>query len=443
MILTITLPIAAQNLIAFGVTLMDTVMVGRLGDIPLAACAQATQPGFVYQLLVFGLAGGGAVLCSQYWGKGDLETIRKVIGFVLRIAIFAAMLISVAVFFFPEKIMTFYLDTSTPEGKLILAEAVKYLKVIAFSYLIFGISMAFTTVIRSVEIVRASMLFSFISFVCNVFFNWVLIFGKLGFKPMGIRGAALGTLLARTIELVLILIFAFKIDKKLMFRVKYIFVKDKALFKDFVSYSVPVLLNELAWGVGMTVQAAIIGHISKEFLSANSIISVVLQLAMIVSFGIANASMVVVGKKMGEGDREGAKAASSTIMVWAVILGIISTFLIIFLRAPFASLFNVTPQTRKLAEDLMIITSVIIFFTNVSCIGIVGVLRGAGDTRFSLYLELLTLWLIAIPLGALTGLILDAPIYIVYICLRADEPIKAIVAFIRTTRDKTYKNLTR
>ncbi len=443
MIFIITFPIAIQNLISFGVSVMDTIMVGKLGDIPLAACAQATQPGFVYQLLIFGLSGGGAVLCSQYWGKNDLEAVRKIVGIVIRIAVVVALLLSAAAFIFTEEIMRLYLDVSSEDGMLILPEAVKYLKIISFSYFFFGVSMAMMTVLRSIEIVRISMLFSLISFAFNVFFNWVFIFGNLGAPKMGIRGAAMATLIARVTEFLCICVYVFFKDDRLRFRLKYIFIRDALLFKDFVKYSVPVLFNELAWGLGMTVQAAIIGRISKDFLAANAIVSQLQQLSMIVSFGVANAAMVVIGKKIGEGDKEGAKKAASIIMIWSAIFGIISMVLIFLARTPFVSLFNVSDQTKLMAKNLLIITSIVILFVNVSCIGIVGVLRGAGDTRFSLYLELFTLWLLAVPLGVLSGLVFKAPVYLVYICLRIDEPVKATIAYFRTKRDKTYKTLTR
>lgn len=442
-IIKIMLPIVLQNIITFSVSLMDTIMVGQLGDVAISAVAQATQPGFIFQLIIFGLACGGAVLCSQYWGKGDTETIRKIVGIVIRITITISIFVSLLVCLFPEVIMNFYLDTSNAEGQLILEEAVNYLRIIMFTYLLFGLSFAFTTVMRSVEIVKAAVFSSLIAFISNVFFNWVFIFGNLGAPKMGVRGAALGTLLARIFEFTAVMIYVFAIDKRLKFRIKYIFKREKKLSKDFTRVSIPVMLNELMWGVGMSVQAAVIGNISKTFLAANSIVSIFQQFATIVSFGVANAAMVAVGKKIGEGDMQGARSASSTLMIWSVILGFFSAIIVFFSRGLFVSFFNVTEETRLVAENMLMITSVVVFFSSISITGIVGVLRGAGDAKFALAIEFVALWIIAIPFGAVSGLIFEAPVYLVYFFLRIDEPLKSVIAYIRSTRASTYRVLTR
>jgi len=442
-ILSITVPIALQNLIVFGVSMMDTIMVGRLGDIQLSAVAQANQPSFVFQLFIFGLASGASVLASQYWGKGNVERVKRIVGIVLRWAIIASILLSIFVFFFPEEIMKFYLKSETETDMIIISEAVSYLKIMAFSYMFLGVSLSFAIVIRSVEIVKISVIVSAISFVINVFFNWVFIFGNLGAKPMGVRGAALGTLIARIVEFLVIFVYAFFVDKKLQFKLKYIIKRDKELMADFVKFSMPVLANEIAWSCGITLQAAILGKLSNQILAANSIAMVLQQLATIVIFGVANASSIIVGKQIGEGNIADARRSGSTIMVWSIVLGVVGSLFIFFLRKPFVSIYNVEPETQILAEKLMILTSVLVFFISIAATSIVGVLRGAGDTRFALRLELVTLWFVAVPLGAVAGFVLDAPILLTYACLKIDEPIKSLIAFIRTTKKHTYKSVTR
>ncbi len=442
-VLAITVPVALQNLIVFGVSMTDTIMLGRMGDIQLSASAQANQPGFVFQLLVFGLAGGGSVLASQYYGKGNMEAVRRVIGIVLRIAIISSLILSVSVFIFPEQIMSFYIKTDTAEGQLILSEAVKFLKIIAFSYFFFGITVAFATIIRSVEIVKVSVVVSAMSFVINVIFNWIFIFGNLGAPALGIRGSAFGTLIARIFEFCALLIYAGFIDKKLKFSLKYIFKRDKRLSADFVKYSLPVVANELAWSCGITLQAAILGKLSNEILAANSIAMVLQQLATIIIFGVASAATVIVGKKIGENNLEGARNAGSTFMVWSIILGAVGSLTILLLRKPFVSIYNIEPQTRALAENLLIITSVIVFFISIAATSIVGVLRGAGDTKFALKLELVTLWCVAVPLGSIFGFIFKAPILLTYAFLKIDEPIKSLIAYIRTSKESTYRSVTR
>lgn len=437
-LIAIALPIALQNLISFGVSVTDTIMVGMMGEIQLSACSQANQPQFIFALLIFGLASGGTVLASQYWGKGNVEAIRHVIGIILRTAITASILFSALVLIFPRQIMNLYLKDT-----VVIDEAVKYLQIVGWGYFFFGITSSFTIIIRSMEIVKVSLAASCASFVANVVLDYALIFGKFGAPQMGIRGAALATLIARIVEFSIVAFFAFFIDKKLMFRIKYIFIRDKNLFKDYVKYSLPVLCNEFAWGLGISIQAAILGNLSSEIVSANSISGVLNQLATIGIFGVANATCVVVGKKIGEGDMDGARNASFTLMIWSIILGIGAGIFIFLLRKPFAGIYNLSDETRILAENLLIITSVVVFFASVSSTSIVGVLRGAGDTKFALRLELISLWLVAIPLGAVSAFVLH--FHPLWVCafLKIDEPIKSVIATIRTLKPETYKNVTR
>ena len=442
-ILSITIPIALQNLIVFGVSMMDTIMLGRLGNIQLSASSQANQPTFIFQMINFGLAGGATVLSAQYWGKKDVETIRKIFAIVIRITVVCALVLSTVVLMFPEEIMRFYIKTDTPEDLKVLSEAVEYLKVIAFSYLFFGLSVCITFMLRSIEVVKISVLTSSISFVVNVFLNWVLIFGNLGATAMGIKGAAVATLIARIVECLIVLIYFLVVDKKLNFKIAYVFRYDIQLLKDYFKYSFPVVANEIVWASGITLQAAILGKLSSEILAANSIAMVLQQLATLITFGVASAAAVLVGKRLGEGDKDGARSTASTIMIWSVILGLCGSLTIFILRKPFVSIYNINQEIKLLAENLLIITSILVFFISIAVNSVVGVLRGAGDTKYAFKVELIALWGIAIPCGFIAGYIVKVPILVAYIFLKIDEPIKSVIAFIKTTKEDTYKTITR
>lgn len=443
-LLSIALPIAVQQLIQFGVSMTDTVMLGQLGDVQLSASAQANQPLFVFQLIVFGLGGGGSVLASQYWGKRDAESVRRIIGIVLKIAIICSLVFTLTVKAFPQRIMELYLKNETEKDALIISEAIDYLNIVGWGYFFFGVSMSLQNTIRSAEIVKISMVTSSAGFVVNFILNRILIFGTSFAPAMGIKGAATATLIARIVDFTLTVCYVFFIDKKLKFRLKYIFIKnDGALISDFIHYSLPVLMNEFMWGLGISVQAAILGRISPEVVAAYSIVSVLQNLATIVIFGIANSAAVVIGKQIGGGDREGAKRSSATIMAMAVILGFFGMAVMLLLRKWFVSIYNVGDEVRALAENLLAIMSVILIFVSIAATAIVGVLRGAGDTKFAMKLEFVTLWLIAVPLGAILGFVFRAPILLVCAALKVDEPIKAVIASVRTSYDNTYKDVTR
>ena len=443
MLFAITIPIALKELINFGVSMTDTFMLGQISDIQISACSQANQPQFIFTLFNFGLAGGACVLAAQYWGKKDVEAIRKIIGMVLKISIIISLLLTLTVQLFPEQIMGIYIDISEAKGQLILSEAVDYLRIVSLGYFFFGLSMTFQNSIRSVEIVKISTLTSLISFFINVFLNWVFIFGNLGAEAMGIRGAALATLIARIVDFIITAVFALIVDKRLQFKLKYIFKWDKQLSSDLMKISLPVVANELMWALGISCQSAILGQLSTEIISANAIASVLQQLSTIVIMGVANAAAIVVGKKIGENDLEGAKNSAWTISLLSVLLGLISSAVVFLLRKPFVMLYNIDEASRILTQDLLIITSVFVFFVSISAISIVGVLRGAGDTKFTLKLEAVCLWCIALPVGMITGFIFHAPILAVYAALKIDEPLKSVFAFRRILKDSTYRNVTR
>lgn len=444
MMIAITIPIAMQNLIIFSVSMMDTLMLGQVGSAQLSACAQANQPAFIFNLFVFGLASGGAVLTAQYWGKNNIERVNRVIGIVLRITIVISIILTILVILFPNQIMLFYLKNKTAEDKYILSEAVSYLRIVGLSYFFWGISLAFSCILRSVEIVKISVVASLISCVSNIFFNWIFIFGKFGIAPMGIKGAATGTLIARIIECIIICIYIFGFDKRISFNIKYIINKDTQLFKDYLKYSSPVVANELAWSAAISIQAAILGKLSNQILAANSISMVLQQLAMIISIGIANAGAVVIGKRIGQGDIQGARKDGALLMNWSIIIGSIGMIMVLLLRKPFASLYTkVDTATKLLAQDQMIIVAVIVLFATINCCSIVGVLRGAGDTKFAMKVEMIALWLIALPAGLICGFVIKAPILVTFSFLKIDEFIKSFIGFIRTKQAKAYRSVTR
>lgn len=436
-LIAIAVPIALQNLIIFGVSAADTVMLGRLGEIQLSASAQANQPYFIFQMFIFGLAGGGCVLSSQYWGKGDIEKARSVIGIVVSIVFAVSIFVTLAAQLFPYQIMSFYLkDNAT------IDQAVKYLKISSISYPFFGVSMAFINSLRGVELVRISVLTSFVSFAVNVFLNWVLIFGKLGAQPLGIEGAAIATLIARMVDFLLVLVYVFFFEKRLSFKLKNLINTDKQLFKSFVRYALPVVTNELTWSLAISMQAAILGSISDEVVAANSISSVCQQLSTIIIFGASNAACVMVGKKIGQGDMQGSKRYAFTLMVLSIVLGVISCTVILLLRKIFISIYSLSDYTADLTMQILTVTAFITFFVAVSSLSIVGVLRGAGDTKFCMLLELLVLWLVAIPLGIIGGFVLKLPAVVVYAMLKIDEPLKACISFGRAASGKAFRNVT-
>ncbi|MDR3552600.1 MAG: MATE family efflux transporter [Clostridia bacterium] len=434
----LSIPIALQNLIGFGVNMMDTVMLGSLGQDQISASSLANQPFFILTLFFFGLSSGASVLTSQYWGKRDTRTISRVIGLAVRASLLFSAVFAFVVLVFPEAVMSIY--TTDPHVILL---GTQFLRIIGFSYILSAFSTTFLNVIRSVESVRIPLLINFITFAVNTVLNWILIYGKFGMPALGIRGSATATLIARVIELTLSCLFAFRFDQKIRLRLRDVMRFDNALFHDFLHYSLPVVVNETMWGVGMTLQSVVVGHMGSEAVAANSIASVVQRLAMVYTFGLASSAAVLVGKEIGSGNEKRARSVASTLLLISIAAGLVSSAVIILLRAPFAMIYNVPASTKELSMQIMLVFSVIVFFSAFNCSNIVGVLRGGGDTRFALALDITLMYVVALPLGALAGLYWHLPVPIVFFLLLCDEPMKCIIGIFRFRSGRWLRNVTR
>lgn len=441
-IMAITIPIALQNLITLATSMMDSLMLGRAENtgLFLSASSLANQPFFILSLIAFGLASASTVLTAQYWGKRDMESIRRIISIAIKAAFLLSSLLGITVLVFPEWVMSLY----SSNGAVIEAGA-KYLRIIGASYFTFGFSSTILCSIRGVELVKISVVVNLSTFLLNTFLNWVLIFGNLGAPALGIEGAAIATLTARIVELIITVIYIFFIDKRLGLKPRDLLSFDKSLAKDFIKYGTPVFLNELIWSLGITIQSAILGHIdysTGDPVAANSIAGMVQQLSTVIIFGVANSAAVIIGKSIGSGYTERAKDESLTFFLLSVALGVFACGIILLLRTPVINFYTVPPETKALANQLMIVIAFVTIFVSISSTGIVGILRAGGDTKFCLILEMVTLWLVAIPL-ALGASALRFPVALVLILMKIDEPIKATFSFFRMKSDKWITSLTR
>lgn len=436
------IPIALQNLITNIVNLADTVMLGRADSSGklLSASSIANQPFFLLTMICFGLASAATVLNSQYWGKKNLDAIRKIISMTLRLVAVFGVILSVMVLVFPK--FTLGLYTDRPD---IIEEGTKYVAILGWVYLLFALSSAMQICIRSVEIVHVALVTNICTLFINISLNWVLIFGNLGAPALGIRGAAIATLVSRVVEFIITFVYVFFIDKKLAFRIKHLRLWKNTLFKDLVKFGSPVFINEVMWGFGMTLLMSVLGHItycSGDPVAADSLANSVHQIAIVLIFGFAGSASVFVGKAIGEGRLDEAKRRAHSFDLIAVIIGIISMLAVFFLRTAVADLFGVVDETRDLAIGMLAIIAYTTFFTSFSANNIMGVLRGGGDTKFCLIIEFICLWGIALPVG-FTASKLQWPILIVYALLLIDEPLKVLITYIRRGSDKWLKIVTR
>ena len=437
-ILAIAFPIALQNLITYCTGMMDTIMVGQLGEIQLSGAAVANQFSMIFMGITFGISSGTNVLLSQYWGKKNTYAMRSILAIMYWVTLAIAVIFFGVGFCFPQQVIGVF----TPDTEVI-AEGAKYLKIVCISYLGMGLSNVILMTLRSVGTVKVSVITYLTSLIVNTTLNYALIFGHFGAPALGIEGAAIATVIARGIEFVIAIIFMFCMEKKIALKLKNLFALDVTYMKDLIVNVLPVIFNEMLWSVGNSTLMVIMGHMGRAFVTANSITSITMQLSQIITIGISNATSVIIGNTIGEEKYDVARDISRGMVTVAGFIGIFAGTIIFLIRPLIIGFYNIPEETKVIVMSVMAVSSVVVFFQTIAIIEFMGILRGGGDIHFVLIADILFMWILAIPLGAVAGLVFGLPPAIVFLILKIDEMIKIIAGTYRIYKGQWIKNLTR
>lgn len=436
-VLMIAVPITLQSLITFAINMMDTVMVGQLGEIPLSAVSISGQIFFVTTILCFGISGGGAVLTSQYWGKNDKESVSKTLSLILKINIIMGIIVMLLSIMIPGTLLRLYNNDAR-----VIEEGISYLRTAALMYPLFCITTGIAIIFRTVSQIKISVIANCAAFILNVFFNWVLIFGYLGMPKLGLRGAAIATVIARFVECIIMVSYLLFKDKKIKFKISQLFKFDKLIFKQYLKSGINILISDAILVAGLTSLTMILGRLGPEMIAANSICSIVIQLSTITISGIGNSGLVIIGNTIGEGNIEKAKKLSKKFLVISIITGIIAAVIISLTKHIAVDFYNVGQTTKEIAYKLMDGAAFIVIFQVPSVVLTKGILRGGGDTKFLLLADVIFLWILSIPLGMIAAFWLKLSPALIYICLKSDEIIKSIWCTFRMFGNKWIKDVT-
>ena len=430
----IAIPIALQSMITIGVNMMDTIMVGRLGENALSAVSLANQFIILFQICCMGMGMGAAVLTARFWGRKDLRSLKQAITIMLRFCLLFATAFALVTLTIPRGILSLYSNEEP-----LLALGTVYFRWSVPAYWLTGLALTTTLVLRSVGQTRIPLLTSIAAFFVNVGANYIFIFGKFGAPAMGVAGAALGTLISRILECGIILGYFLFFDKVVVYRLRDLFCSCQGLLGEYLRISLPVLVSDALLGLGNNAVAVVMGHIGSTFVAANAITTVTQQLSTTFTQGISQASCIVIGHTLGEGDAERAQREGVTFLALGFAIGVLAGGIITLISGPVIHMYKVSAETEEIARQLMLAVAFIVIFMSSNNIMTKGVLRGGGDTRFLMVADILFLWVVSIPVGALAGLVLHLPPFWIYVCLKLDQIIKAFWCVTRLRSRKWIK----
>jgi putative MATE family efflux protein len=433
----LAIPIMLQNLVNSLVNMLDTIMIGRLGTVEIAAVGLGNQIFFLYNLFLFGICSGGSIFTAQFWGKGDIAGIRKNLGFCLTLNFAVAVLFTLAAALIPEKLIGVY----SRDAAVIEAGAL-YLKTLWPSFIPFAVSLAFTLTLRSVEKVRLAIVVTLIALSLNGTLNYLFIFGAGPVPAMGVKGAALATVFSRVVELFILVSVSYAKRYVPAGRLRELFSFNRYYARQFFRITLPVIINEIIWSLGITVQNIIFARTHTNAIAAFNITGTVSQLTWVLFIGLGNGVSVLIGKKIGERNEQAAREYASRIARFAPLLSVGAALILFPVSRLLPLVFNVNAETLASASLMFIILCFFYPFRAFNMSMIVGICRAGGDTVFCALYDTIVMWCFALPMAALAGFVFKAPVWVIYLCILMEEPVKVLLGLWRLKSGKWLHNVT-
>lgn len=432
----IAAPIMLQQAITSSLALVDTMLVGQLGDASVAGVALANQVYFILNIIIFGLSSGSSIFIAQFWGNNDVKSIRKVMGISLCIAVFVGLFFSLVSFFSPR----FVLGIFSKDPKVIEIGA-EYLQIVSIYFVFYSITLVFSTALRSTRHVHLPMAVSGGALILNTSLGYLLIFGKLGFPALGVKGAAIAMLIARLLEFSAMVGFAYIFKSPAAASIKEMFSFDLPFAKRILNTSLPVVLNEAAWGIGVSMYSLVYARMGTDAIAAANISTSIENLMYIPFQAFSQTSAIMIGNLIGAGYADKAYFYAKKFLRLTVGGGMLMGVLMFFLVDPILGVYQISATTRDLAHMVMIVLVSLFWVKASNTMMFVGVLRAGGDTHFALILEIATMWFYGVPTAFLCAFVFHLPVYWVVFGIATEEILKFIIVWWRFLSTKWIHHL--
>lgn len=421
---SLTLGIALQNVIVYTVNLADNIMLGKFTEEALSGVALVNQIQFLLQMLVTGVAEGALIFTARSWGEHDIPSIKKVTSIAQICGLAVSGLMFILALAFPSGILSILSNNTA-----VVAQGTSYFKIICFSYPIFAISQIFLSTLRSVETVKIGFATAIATLICNVILNYIFIFGNFGAPRLGAQGAAIATLCSRILELLIVLVYFLHFDKKIKMKAREFLSFDRPLFRSYLKNASPVFFSGAMWGIAQMLQTAILGHTTQAAIAANSIATTVFSIVSVFTYASATATSVVIGKTIGEGKTDRIKPYSKTLQVLFLLIGLATGAVLIILKNPIISFYDISEEAKTLSNIFMIVLAVTVIGTSYQMACNTGIVRAGGDTKFLLRIDTIFMWGLVLPLSFLSAFVFGWPVPVTFICLKCDQILKCFVSF--------------
>lgn len=431
--------VALQNIVAYSVNMADNLMLGSYSQTALSAAATVNQIFFMVQQFALSVGNALVVLASQYWGEKRGGPVRTLTGIALRLGIAISIGILLLCSLIPGPLLELFTDSEA-----IVAEGMRYLAPVQWTFALFIVTNVLMSALRSVGIVNISFYISVVSLVVNVAINYTLIFGRFGFPEMGIVGAAVGTIAARILELVIVLVYLLKFDRRLrLFAENGLFKKDSVLRRDYTKVYLPIMCSQVLWGISVPMQTSILGHLSDDAIAANSVATTFYQYLKVIVIAMSSTSAVMIGNAIGRGDKERIRSDARTMSVIDVAIGLVLGIALFLLRRPLISCYNLTDSASSMAVSLMAVMSVVMVGMSYQMPVSFGIIQGAGDGKFTMTMNMISTWLIVMPLSFLAAFWWKWPVEAVVLVIQSDQIFKGLPTFIRFRSYRWIRKLTK
>ena len=432
----LALPIMAGQLMFSVMNMASVVFVGQKGETAVAAVGLAGQAAFLLNLVHFGIASGAAMFTAQFWGKKDIANLRRVLGMSMGLALIAALVFLVLAQLAPEAFLRIY-----SKDPAVIALGINYMRIFSWSFMITAITTSFAMVMRSTGNVKPPMYIGTAALGLNTFLSYGLIFGRFGMPELSINGAAVANVIARALECILLLAYIYSRQAPVAASLHELTDLNSNFIKRMLKPMLPVILNEVFWSLGITAYSAIYGRMGTDAIATVNIINSVEQVAFVIFIGISNATSVMVGNRIGAGKDEEAYEYAGRSLGLGIIGGMLAGILLQLLKAPILSLFNVSPEVIHDAGLVMNVASIFLWIRINNMTIVVGILRAGGDTRFSLFVDGIIIWIVGVPLSALGAFVFHLPVYWVAVCVMSEEVTKWFLGISRYRSRKWINNL--